>query len=313
MFTKKFYITTSIAYTNAPPHIGFALELIQADVLARYHRGLGEDVCFLTGTDEHGAKIAEAAKKEGKDPQELVDELSERFKKLTEVLNISNTDFIRTSDKKRHLPVVKEVWLKLKEKEKLYKKKYKGLYCSGCEAFITEKELVNGKCPTHLRKPEVIEEENYFFKLSEYSDQIKEVIEKDKFRIVPESRKNEIINFIDQGLEDVSFSRSKEKYWGFLVPDDDSQTIYCWVDALTNYISAIGYLDNKEKFEKYWPADIHCIGKDIQRFHALIWPAVLLALDLKLPKTLFIHGFISSEILLSWLKNMGQILLGIIF
>ncbi len=292
---KKFYITTSIAYTNAPPHIGFALELVQADVLARYRRLQGEDVYFLTGTDEHGAKIAKAAEKEGKDPQQFADELSERFRKLTEVLDISNTDFIRTSDERRHLPALKKVWSELKEKGKLYKKKYKGLYCTGCEAFVTEKELVEGKCPIHLKEPEATEEENYFFKLSDYAGEIRDAIKKERLKIIPESRKREILNFAEGGLEDVSFSRSKEKYWGFPVPGDPGQTVYCWADALTNYISAIGYAGDEKKFKKYWPADVHCIGKDIQRFHALIWPAMILALNLDLPKILFVHGFISSE------------------
>jgi len=289
---KKFYVTTSIAYTNAPPHIGFALELVQADVLARYHRLLGEDVFYLTGTDEHGIKIAKAAKKEGKTPQEFADEISEKFRKLTKLLNISNDDFIRTSDEKKHWPSVRKIWLKLKEKGDIYKKKYKGFYCSGCEAFITEKDLIKGKCPFHGKKPEFIEEENYFFRLSKYSKEIKKAVEKE-IKIVPEKRKNEILSFLERGLEDISFSRPKEKYWGFSVPEDSTQTIYCWADALSNYISALGYAKENKMFRKYWPADVHCLGKDIQRFHAIIWPAMLLSLGLELPKTLFIHGFIT--------------------
>ncbi len=290
---KKFYITTSIPYTNALPHIGFALEIIQADVLARYHRSLGDDTFFLTGADEHGLKTKRAAEKANKTPKEFADEISEKFRKLETVLDLSYDDFIRTTDKKRHWPAVKKVWLKLKENGDIYKKKYKGFYCADCEAFITKKDLVDGKCSVHQKKTELVEEENYFFRLSKYSQKIKEIIEKDEIRIVPESRKNEILNIIKQGLEDVSFSRVKEKYLGIPVPDDPTQFLYIWPDALTNYISAIGYLENSEKFKKYWPADVHCVGKDIFRFHILLWPAMLLSLGLELPKTIFVHGFIT--------------------
>jgi len=292
---KKFYITTSIFYTNAPPHLGAAFEFVQADVLARYHKSLEEDVFFLTGTDEHGSKIVKKAKELGKDPKDFVDEISSRFKELTKVLNLSNNDFIRTTDKKRHWPVVKKAWLKLSENDDIYKKKYKGFYCSGCEAFVKEKDLVNGKCKIHKEKPELVEEENYFFRLSKYLPQIEEKIKKNEFKIIPDTRKNEVLGFIKQGLEDISFSRSKEKLeWGISVPGDDSQVIYVWVDALSNYISALGY-DKDKKFKKYWPADIHCIGKDILKFHALFWPAILLSLGLSLPKKIFVHGFITVD------------------
>ncbi len=290
---KKFFISTSIPYTNASPHIGFALEIIQADVLARYHHSLGEDTFFLTGTDEHGLKTKRAAEKANKTPKEFADEISEKFRELKTVLNLSNNDFIRTTDKKRHWPAVKKVWLKLKENGEIYKKNYRGFYCADCEAFVTKKDLVDEKCPIHQKKVELIEEENYFFSLSKYSQKIKEIIEKDKIRIIPESRKNEILAIIRQGLEDISFSREKEKYWGIPVPNDPTQFLYIWPDALTNYISAIGYSENSERFKRYWPADVHCIGKDIVRFHALIWPAILLSLNLKFPKTIFVHGFIT--------------------
>jgi methionyl-tRNA synthetase len=293
---KKFFITTSIAYTNAPPHIGFALELIQADVLARYHRLIGEDVFFLTGTDEHGSKIERAAGKAGKTPEEFTNEISSRFQKLTKVLNISNDDFIRTTDKKKHWPTVEEAWKRLLEKEDIYKKKYKGLYCVGCEAFLKEKDLVNGKCPNHQKEPEIIEEENYFFRLSKYGNQVKKEIEKDNIKIIPETRKKEILSFIKQGVEDISISRSKEKLsWGISVPEDKDQTIYVWFDALLNYISALGYDKERENFKKFWPADVQCIGKDIFRFHALMWPAILIALDLPRPKNILVHGFITVE------------------
>ncbi len=290
---KKFYITSSIAYTNAPPHLGFALELLQADVLARYRRTLKEDVFFLTGTDEHGRKVAEAAEKAGKNPEDFSGEISARFQELTKNLNVSNNDFIRTTDKKRHWPAVKKVWLKLTENGDIYKEKYRGLYCVGCEAFITQKDLINGKCKIHQKEPEAIEEENYFFKLSKYSKKIEKIIKKDEVKIIPDERKNEMLSFIGQGLEDVSFSRPrKDLKWGIPVPDDDSQTIYVWADALINYLSALGY-PNGENFKKYWPADVHYIGKDIQKFHCLIWPGMLLSLGLPLPKTIFVHGFIT--------------------
>lgn len=281
----KFYITTSIPYTNAPPHIGFTLEAIQADVLARYHKSLGEDVFYLTGTDEHGLKIKKAAEEVGKKPKEFTNEISAKFKELSSLLNLCNNDFIRTTDEKRHWPVVKKVWLKLKDNGDIYKKKYKGFYCSGCEAFVTKKDLINGKCPNHKQKPDLVEEENYFFKLSKYLSQIKKKIKNNDLKIIPETRKNEVLGYIKTGFKDVSFSRAKEKYWGIPVPGDDSQIIYVWGDALVNYLSGAD--------EKYWPADVHCIGKDILKFHALIWPAMLLSLGLDLPKTIFVHGFIT--------------------
>jgi len=294
MLKKKFYVTTSIAYTNAPPHIGFSQELIQGDVLARYHRLLGEDVFFLTGTDEHGVKVVEAAKKEGKNPKEFVDEISAKFRALKKVLNLSNDDFIRTTDQKRHWPAVKKVWLKLKQNGDIYKKKYQGLYCVGCEAFITQKDLVGGRCIHHQKKPEKVEEENYFFRLSKYQKKVGEIIEKAEIKIIPESRKKEILNFIKQGVEDVSCSRLRENLkWGIPVPHDDTQTIYVWLEALVNYISALGYAKDGNKFKKFWPANVHCIGKDIFKFHTLLWPAMLFSLGLKLPKVVLVHGFVT--------------------
>ena len=293
---KKFYITTSIAYTNAPPHIGFALEVVQADVIARYQRLLDKDVFFLTGTDEHGQKNVKAAQECKKTPKEFCNEISAKFKVLNKILNITNDDFIRTTDQKRHWPAVKKVWLKLKENDDIYKKKYRGLYCAGCEAFITKKDLVNGECIIHQKKPEVTEEENYFFRLSSYSKKIEKLIKKDNIKIIPQSRKNEMLAFVRQGLEDISFSRPrKDLKWGIPVPNDDTQTIYVWADALVNYISALSYAKNSSKFKKYWPADLHCIGKDIQKFHCLFWPGMLLALKLSLPKTILVHGFITVD------------------
>jgi methionyl-tRNA synthetase len=286
---NKFYITTSIAYTNAPPHLGYALELVQADVLARYHQLLGEDIFFLTGTDEHGQKVARKAKEAEKTPKEFTDELSEKFKELTKILNLSNSDFIRTTDKIRHWPNVEMVWKKLQEKGDIYKKKYQGLYCVGCESFIKEKDLVESKCSIHGKAPEVVEEENYFFKLSkpEYVAQIKKEIENNEINIVPQGRKNEIVSFIEQGVEDISISRSKESLqWGIPVPGDENQIIYIWFEALINYLFP--------RDKGYWPPDVHCIGKDIFRFHTLIWPIMLLALDIPRPKNILVHGFITS-------------------
>jgi len=269
------------------PHLGFALELTQADILARYHRLSGENVFFLTGTDEHGKKVAEAARKVGKSSKEFSGQIATRFKELTKTLNISNDDFIQTTDKDRHWPVVKKVWLGLKKRDDIYKKKYKGLYCVGCEAFITKKDLKDGKCIVHRKEPEKIEEENYFFRLSKYSRKIEKAIRENKIKIIPQSRKNEMLSFVRQGLEDISFSRPrKDLSWGIPVPDDDNQTIYCWADALTNYLSGA---------PSRWPANVQCIGKDIQKFHCLIWPGMLLSLGMKLPKIIFVHGFITVK------------------
>jgi methionyl-tRNA synthetase len=293
---KKFYITTSIAYTNANPHLGFALESVQADVLARYHRVIGDDVFFLTGTDEYGIKNARSAKKNKKTPTQFTNEISKKFIELKQILNLSNDDFIRTTDREKHWPGVEKTWLNLKKNKDIYKKQYKGLYCSGCEAFITEKDLVDGKCPIHQKEPEQIEEENYFFQLSRYSKKIEKAIESDKIKIIPAARKKEILNFIKSGLNDISFSRMRKNLeWGIPVPGDKTQTIYVWGDALVNYISALGYQNNSKKFQRYWPADVHCIGKDILKFHCAIWLGMLLSLKLKLPKIVFVHGFITSD------------------
>lgn len=293
---NKFYITTSIFYVNSAPHIGSALEMVQADVLACYHRQLGDDVFFLTGVDEHGIKIVRTAEETGKSVQALIDANTAEFKRLTEVLNISNNDFIRTSDKKRHWPAVKKIWQILNENGDIYKGKYSGLYCVGCEAYLGQRDLIDGKCPFHQKEPEIIEEDNYFFKLSKYAPEIKKIIESGKLIIISEKRKNEVLGLINQGVKDISISRPKESLlWGVPAPDNDSQICYVWFEALCNYISALGYADNDEKFKKYWPADIHCIGKDILRFHTLLWPAMLLSAGLPLPKKVFVHGYITSK------------------
>lgn len=292
---KKFLITTAIGYINAPPHVGHALEYVQADVLARYHRLLGERVFFLTGTDEHGSKALSRAEKEGKDPQELADENAKKFQELDRLLEISHDFFIRTTDRKIHWPGVVKLWERLTKKGDIYKAKYKGFYCVGCEEFKVKKDLIGGKCPIHEEKAEVLEEENYFFRLLKYKDKVKKIIETDKLEIIPASRKKEILNIIGEESYDLSFSRpSKKLPWGIPVPHDKNHTIYVWGDALANYITGVGYGWDEKKFLDLWPADIHLIGKDILRFHALYWPAMLISADLPLPKTIFVHGFITS-------------------
>lgn len=283
---SKFYITTSIAYVNAAPHLGFALELVQADVIARWHRQKKDEVFFLTGADEHGAKITRAAEAAGKEPRAFVDENTKKFQALKDVLHISWDDFIRTSDVQRHWPQAINLWNALVAAGDIYKKPYRGLYCVGHEAFITEKDLINGKCKDHDSAPEALEEENYFFRLSKYALPVAEKIKNGELAIIPKGRAQEILNFIDQGIEDISFSRPrKDLAWGIPVPGDDAQTMYVWADALANYL----YPKNQ------WPADVHCIGKDILRFHALYWPAMLLSAGLPLPKTIFVHGHITIE------------------
>jgi len=290
---NKFYVTTSIAYANAKPHIGFALESVQADVLARLNRQKGEKTFFLTGTDENGSKIYRAAKEAGKEPQQFCDKISQQFRELKKVLNLSNDDFIRTTDKKHH-KAAQTLW-KLCQKD-IYKKKYQGYYCVGCEAFVKEKDLVNGLCPNHKKAPEKIAEENYFFKLSKYQKPLLEFYQKNPEFIIPQKRFNEIKHLVEEGLEDISISRSKDKLpWGIPVPDDDSQTMYVWFDALTNYISGLDWPEKSEQFKTFWPADVHIIGKDINRFHTVLWPAMLMSAGIELPKQVLVHGFINAE------------------
>ncbi len=292
---KKFYITTAITYVNAPPHIGHALEFIQADVIARYRREIGDSVFFSTGSDEHGVKIARRAEELNTTSQALVDENAQKLRDLKKPLDLSWDVFVRTSDRKRHWPVAQRVWNALYEAGDLYRKIYEGLYCAGCEAFITKKDLENGKCVIHKTEPEIIKEENWFFRLSKYSDRIREILEKGEVRIVPESRKNEILSLIKEGAEDVSFSRpAKDLSWGVPVPGDETQTMYVWADALANYISALSWDGDEKRQKEYWPPDVHVIGKDILRFHALIWIGMLLSAKMKLPKEIFVHGFVTS-------------------
>jgi methionyl-tRNA synthetase len=294
---EKFYITTSIAYANAAPHMGHAYEAFLADAIARYKRMEGYDVFFLTGTDEHGVKISRAAERGALGPQAFVDKNAKEFADFYTSLGVSYDEFIRTSDKEKHWPGANVLWKKLADAGDIYKSKYTGLYCVGCESFVTEKDLVQGLCPNHNTPPDKVEEENYFFRLSKYSEQVKALIQKDELRIIPESRKNEILSLFNETVPDVSFSRPEGTIpWGVPVPGDSTQVMYVWCDALANYISALGYgRENTENFSKYWPADVHVIGKDILRFHALFWPAMLLSAGLTLPKEILVHGFITSE------------------
>lgn len=294
---SSYYVTTAIDYVNGEPHIGHAMEKIQADVFARYQKLLGRDVFFVTGTDEHGAKIVRAAEKQGVSVQDFVDKNAACFRAMDDALNISYDEFIRTSDKKKHWGNVVSVWNSLYEKGDIYKKEYQGLYCVGHEAFVTSKDLNSeGVCEMHNAKPEIIEEENYFFRLSKYQEEIKKLIESDELKIFPVERKNEVLSVINEGLEDVSFSRPrKDLSWGVPVPNDDTQTMYVWVDALTNYLSALDYSDNGDLYKKYWPPSLQVIGKDILRFHGIIWIGMLSSLNLDIPKIILAHGFISVD------------------
>ncbi len=288
---QKCYITTPIYFPSGMPHLGTSYSTIVADVFARYKRLQGCNVMFTTGTDEHGQKIEINASKANKEPQIYVDEIVKDFKKLWETLEISYDKFIRTTDK-NHEITVQKIFKKLYDKGEIYKGKYKGWYCTPCESFFTDAQLVNGKCPDCGRDVNFTEEEAYFFKLSKYQDRLLKYYEEHPHFIVPESRKNEMVQFIKSGLNDLCVSRTSFK-WGIPVDFDKNHIVYVWLDALTNYITSQGYLsDNDENFRKYWPADIHFVGKEILRFHVIIWPAILMALDLPIPKQVLGHGWI---------------------
>ncbi|MCK9467155.1 MAG: methionine--tRNA ligase [Candidatus Absconditabacterales bacterium] len=293
MSQKKFYITTAIAYPNGKPHMGHALEIIIADALARMHRMTGKEVEFQTGTDEHGIKNRRTAQKEGKNILDFLDENVLAFQDMYSKLNISYNTFVRTSDQKKHYPGVQKIRQKMADKGDIYKQAYSGFYCAGCESFKTEKDLVNEKCIDHPNQEiEKIEEENYFFKLSKYKDQVIDLIKKDKYKIFPEIRKNEMLAFLENA-RDISFSRPKSSLpWGIPVPKDEEHIMYVWCDALSNYLTGQGYGLN-ENWKNTRPADLHIVGKDIQRFHAAFWPAMLLSTDIDLPKELLAHGFLT--------------------
>jgi methionyl-tRNA synthetase len=290
----NYFVTTSIPYVNGDPHIGHALEFVMADVLARAARKQGKPVIFSSGSDEHGSKIAEKAAELKITPKALADTQSQKFRELAKLLNVSIDRFTRTTDA-GHAQRAQIIWKQL-EKD-IYKSKYIGLYCTGCEAFVTENVAKANKniCPHHNKAYDRLEEENYFFKLSKYSDQIRAAIQAGTFEVIPNTRRNEVLQVIHDGLEDISISRPASKIsWGLPVPGDSEQVMYVWFEALMNYITVLGYPEHAD-FKKFWPANVQIIGKDILRFHAAIWPGMLLGLGLPLPEKLFVHGFINID------------------
>ncbi|MCX7803992.1 MAG: methionine--tRNA ligase [Planctomycetota bacterium] len=290
---SKYYVTTAIPYVNADPHVGFALEIVQADAVARWHRMLGKRVYFQTGSDENSLKNVQAAEARGIPVRELCDANSARFAALKQALDLSNDAFFRTTSE-LHFRGASKLW-SMCDPDDLYRRRYRGFYCVGCETFYTPKDLADGKCPEHKTEPEVVEEENYFFRLSRYQDRLERAIASDEYRVVPETRKNEILSFIRMGLEDFSVSRSaaRARNWGIPVPGDPGQVMYVWFDALSNYVTGLGFADDSPFFGEMWPADLHVIGKGILRFHAAYWPAMLMSARLPLPKALFVHGYIT--------------------
>jgi len=285
----RFYLTTAIDYANGDPHMGHAYEKIGADAIARYRRLRGDDVWFVIGMDEHGQKVQQEAESQGRDPQDWVDEVAGRFVRVWERLQISHDDFIRTTES-RHERAVDALIDRISENGDIYTARYEGYYCDGCEAFRKESELVDGHCPLHpSREIQTMEEENYFFRLSSYRDRLAAHIEAHPEFIQPASRRNEILRLLDGGLDDISASRSKVS-WGVPFPGDPDHTVYVWFDALPNYISAVGYPGLE--FSERWPAALHVIGKDITRFHCVIWPAMLMSASIELPRTVWAHGFL---------------------
>ena len=293
---KSFYITTTLPYVNAEPHIGFALEILQADVLARWHREQGNDVFFNTGTDEHGQKIFEAAQKVGKDVREYVDQYANSFGELKEALNISYNAFVRTTDKD-HIKAAQELWKRCKDNGDIYEKEFEGLYCVGCERFLTQRDLVDGKCHIHKTEPQMVKEKNWFFKFSNFQKKLLKYLENPNV-VVPDWRRLEAINFINEGLEDFSISRDKSRLsWGVPVPEDDTQVMYVWFDALTNYISTLGWPNEEGNFKKFWldGFTVQVAGKDQVRFQSLMWQAMLMSANVKNTDQVFYHGFINSD------------------
>ena len=289
----KYYITTPIYYPSSNLHIGHTYCTVMADAMARFKRLAGYDVRFLTGTDEHGQKIQDIAKEKGVTPQEYVDEIVSGIKDLWKTMEISYDDFIRTTEP-RHVKRVQQIFMQLYEKGDIYKGEYEGMYCTPCESFWTESQLVDGKCPDCGRPVQKAKEEAYFFRLSKYQDRLLEMFEKNPEFLQPDSRRNEMIAFLKQGLEDLCISRSTFD-WGIPVPIDEKHVIYVWLDALTNYITALGYPDEPALYEKYWPVDVHLVGKEIVRFHTIIWPAMLMSMELPLPKQVLGHGWLLLE------------------
>jgi methionyl-tRNA synthetase len=294
------YVTTAIPYVNAEPHLGFALELVQADVLARWHRLRGDDTWFLTGTDENSLSNVLAAEREGVAVRPLVERNAEVFRALTRTLAISNDDFIRTSADPRHLAGVRHFWDACVCAGDVYRRAYRGPYCVRCERFFAPDELRDGRCPEHDAVPEIVDEENWFFRLSRYADRLAALLDTGALRVVPESRHREVRAFVARGLEDFSISRSvaRARGWGLPVPGDPGQVVYVWFDALTNYVTALGYGGDGARFERFWTNNerrVHVIGKDIVRFHAVYWPAMLLAVGAPPPATILVHGFLTRD------------------
>lgn len=293
MTARSFYLTCAIDYVNSNPHLGTAYEKIAADALARYHRLAGRDVCFLMGTDEHSINVERAARKEGLDPLAYTDRMASRFQTVWKSLELSYDVFIRTTEA-RHQRAVQELFRRIHDRGDIYKGKYEGYYCVSCEAFKQEKDLVDGKCPIHRTPPDWIEEENYFFKLSRFQEPLREHFLAHPGFLVPESRRNEILNVIEGGLDDLSVTRPGTG-WGVALPMDPGHRVYVWFDALINYLTGVGFAADPAdpNFGRYWPADLHVIGKDITRFHAIIWPAMLMSAGIPLPRQILGHGFVT--------------------
>lgn len=297
---SSYYITTSIPYVNGRPHIGFALEAVQTDTLARHHRLIGDDTRFLSGTDENALTVVQAAELAGEDVAVMVEEHAEAFRAIQDPLEVRYDDFIRTATDPRHWPGAQKLWRKCAEAGDIYKRHYQGQYCINCERFYREEELIDGKCPIHGTVPERVDEENYFFRLSNYQDQLKELITSNTLLVQPEHRREEMLSFIDSGLEDFSISRRalRGHGWGVPVPDDPDQVMYVWVDALSNYITALDYATDGELYERYWKQGdqrVHIVGKDIIRFHVVYWPAILLSAGEPTPTTINVHEFLMSD------------------
>ncbi len=310
MKKESFYITTTIPYVNADPHIGFALELVQSDAIARYQRLMGREVFFSTGTDEYGQKIWEASEKQGKDVQDYVDHYAERFLELKGVLNLSYDNFIRTTSKE-HIAAVQEFWRLCDAKGDIYKKKYKGLYCVGCEKFLTEKDIVDGKCILHPNNTlEEVEEENYFFKLSTYKAELLRYLN-GAHAIIPEWRRKEAIDFTENAMEDFSISRSKARLtWGVPIPGDDTQVMYVWFGAFVNYISTLGWPEDRENFEKFWAQaeTLQTAGKDMVKFQSVMWQGMLMSAGLPTTDKIMYHGFITGEGGIKMSKSIGNVI-----
>jgi len=293
---NKYYLTTAIDYANAYPHIGHAYEKLAADVTARYRRLAGYDVYFLTGTDEHGSKVEKSAQAAGKSPQAFVDDVASKFEAAWSRLLIEPNHFFRTTEP-RHKDVVQHLFRNMLAKGDIYKGTYTGLYCEGCEDYKNERDLVDGKCPNHKTPPVQTKEENYFFKLTKYKEPLRKWLNTEPYPVKPDFRRKEVLNQLDdEEFGDFSLSRPRASLqWGIPVPDDPDHVIYVWIDALTNYITGVGYLKDEAMFKRYWPADVHIIGKDIVKFHCLYWPAMLMSAQIALPKLVFSHGFITVE------------------